>query len=61
MSSIIARTYCGGKDLFHGIPDLVGAVVIEVVTEPITDEYRTKIVLKDKRGKLHEIIIVQNV
>lgn len=57
MSYIIARTYSGVIDLYHGIPDLLNATVENVEYDNSHGDYRTTLVIKDIKGNLHRIEI----
>lgn len=57
MSNIIARTYMGARDLYHGIPNLKDAVIIDVIYEE--EEYRTTLILRDISGQEHQITIAK--
>ena len=59
MAYIITRTYSGGIDLFHGLPDLLNATVEDVLYDNSNKEYKTTLVLKDVKGNLHSIEIIQ--
>ena len=54
---IIARTYIGAIDLYSGVPDLEDGVVVAVVPHPDSTDYRTDIVIRDKKGNHHTITI----
>jgi hypothetical protein len=55
MSTIIARTYSGAIDLWHGVPNLKDAVIINVKYDE--SEYATSLIIKDVKGIIHTIII----
>lgn len=57
MSNIIARTYMGARNLYHGIPNLKDAIIIDVIYEE--EEYITTLILKDIKGQEHKITIAQ--
>lgn len=57
MAYIIARTYSGAIDLYHGIPNLLNSIVVDVEYDNLHGEYRTTLVLKDIKGNLHKIEI----
>ena len=60
MSTIIARTYSGARDLYFDLPDLLNATVEEVTHKDNTNkDYETELMLKDTKGNLHRIIIAQ--
>lgn len=59
MNNIVARTYSGGIDLYHGLPDLLDAKVVDVQYNHSDGDYQTTLVLEDSKGKLHQIMIVQ--
>lgn len=39
MRGIIARTQLGGKDLFHGVPDIKDAELVGTETKQSNDDY----------------------
>lgn len=59
--TLIARTTMGGRDLFHGCPNLKGATIEDVLYPECEDNYyyQTELVIKDKQGLTHKIIIRQ--
>jgi len=59
MSNILARCYYGAQDLYHGIPELKDAVIIDVIRDADSKDYRTTLVLKDVHGTIHHITIAQ--
>lgn len=54
---MIARTYAGAINLYHGVPSLEGATVVKVIHEPDSKEYSTKLVLRTPSGEEHTITI----
>lgn len=56
---LICRTFSGGKDLYHGIPDLNGAIVVDIIPECTEDEYVTNIVLQNKDNSKVLIRVLQ--
>lgn len=58
--AMICRTYSGGMDLYHGVPDLEGATVITVNQDPSEDDYVSDIVLRTKNNSKVLIQIRQN-
>lgn len=64
MTHIIARTHMGARDLFHGVPNLKWATIIEVVhpQSPVagtSPEFGTTLIIKDTKGQIHKITIAQ--
>lgn len=59
MTNIIARTYMGARDLFHGYPDLTGAEVVQTIIHEDAEDYTTTLVLRDVKGIEHKLIIKQ--
>lgn len=57
--NIIARAYSGAIDLYHGIPDLLNAIVEDVEYDNTNEEYKTILTLKDANGNLHKITIAK--
>jgi hypothetical protein len=57
--NIIARTYCGVIDLYHGIPDLLNATIENVEYDNSNEEYKTILTLRDFKGNLHNITIAK--
>lgn len=47
----------GARDLYHGIPNLKDAVIIDVIYEE--EEYRTTLILRDISGQEHQITIAK--
>lgn len=56
MSTIIARTYSGAIDLYHGIPNLLNATVVDIEYGD-SEECETILVLKGVNDNLHRITI----
>lgn len=56
---LIANTYCGGIDLYHGIPDLQGAIVSNVTPIENKDYYETQLELTRVNGEKFIIMIKQ--
>ena len=61
MSYLIARTYNGGKDLYHGVPDLMNGKIINVVSSKTNDDYVTELEIQSVNGNIHTIAIVQKI
>jgi hypothetical protein len=59
MSRVIARTYCGAIDLYHGLPDLLSATVIDVDYDNRNEDHMTTLVFKDTKGNEHRISIAE--
>ena len=57
MAYIIARTYSGAMDLYHGIPNLLNATIVDVEYDNSHRDYRTTLIIKDVKGNLHRIEI----
>lgn len=53
--NIICRTYMGAMDLYHGVPDLKGAVVEDVIYTDVPNE--TDLVLRRTNGETFTIRI----
>lgn len=56
---MIAYTYFGGQDLYHGVPDLQDAKVVEVRCEQDSEYYNTHLVFELKNGSHTTITIKQ--
>ena len=48
---LVTNTYSGAADLYHGIPDIKGAVVESVESDDSIGNYTTKVVLRLQNGK----------
>lgn len=59
MSVIIARTYSGAIDLYHGIPNLLNATIENITYDNTDSDYVTTLVIKDINGNIHRIMIAQ--
>lgn len=59
MSHIIARCYTGAIDLYHGIPDLLGAKIVDIQYNRYDDDYQTTLILENEDGKTHQITIAK--
>lgn len=59
MTSITAYSYIGGKDLYMGVPDLDGAVLISDTQEEDENYYATKLTFKLKNGLDFALVIKQ--
>jgi hypothetical protein len=59
MSRIITRTYSGAIDLYHGLPDLLNAIVIDVDYDNRNEDHMTTLVFKDVKGNEHRISIAE--
>lgn len=57
--TIVARTCVGGKDLYMGVPDLVGAKVLGSEAKKDDYEYSTSFILKTTKGSYIKLIINQ--
>lgn len=55
-TNIIARTHIGARDLYNGVPELLGAVVKNII---YGDELTTTLVLEVKNRKEYSITIKQ--
>lgn len=56
---MIARTYSGGRDLFYGVPNLVGAKIISYDIEEKVDDYVTVLNILTANNKLFNLSIRQ--
>ncbi|MOA10827.1 hypothetical protein D3C78_1307340 [compost metagenome] len=61
MNVLITRTFSGGEDLYHGIPNLEGAVVSNVDSVYVHSEYRTEPTLDLINGSKMKLIVIQGV
>lgn len=61
MSDLFTRSYIGGKDLYFGIPDLKDAKIIDVINSKTCDDYVTELVIEGVNGKVHKIIVMQEI
>ena len=59
MSNIIARTYSGAIDLYHGMPNLLNSTIEDVTYDDTHDDHRTTLVIRDVKGILHNITIAE--
>ena len=48
---LIANTYCGGIDLYHGVPDLKGAMITDMLPIENKDYYETQLELTRVNGE----------
>lgn len=55
-----AHTAVGGMDLYHGVPDLQGAVISNVTPVCNKDYYETKLELTRQNGTKFDIVILQD-
>ena len=56
---LIANTYCGGIDLYHGVPDLKGAMITDMLPIENKDYYETQLELTRVNGEKFIIVIKQ--
>jgi hypothetical protein len=59
MAYIIARASSGAIDLYHGIPNLQGAKVVNIEYDDKDGDLCTTLVFKDIMGKEHKIAIAE--
>lgn len=59
MSSIVAHSFpgCGGRDLYHGCPDLKGGVIKDVSYKEEGDSLMTCLQIEDIKGFSHTLVI----
>lgn len=59
MSRIVSRSYMGGIDLYHGIPNLTDGKITNIEYSKNTDDYITELEIETVDGNKHSIVIMQ--